>query len=330
MKNGFSRFNHYFEQVNELMVKAATDKNPAMWLFSNDARTRFFMLEGLARLYSKLHNKKTFEKLEQQFKFVEDLFGLIDYYEWLSVSLGKNKDVPVNCLDYIKNKSEETASELNSILERRGWLSGKRIRKTEKKLRKADWMKQEEEVKSIASYYKKAIKNIDEFIIKTEYLFDNVEEDVHELRRKLRWLSIYPQALQGMFRYSEKSDVPEHLKKYLTPEIVNSPYNKLPDEGNNKYFIVVDKNNFLSLSWMIARLGSLKDEGLLITGLADALNKGAGYTVNLSFSEAYSRLKLDNGRIQQILDEAEAITKTFICERNLQHLIVKTTKRQSR
>ena len=32
--------------------------------------------------------------------------------------------------------------------------------------------------------------------VKTKFHFSNVEVDVHELRRKLRWLSIYPQALR--------------------------------------------------------------------------------------------------------------------------------------
>lgn len=327
MKNGFSRFNYYFGQVSDLMKKASADKDPAMWLFQNDARTPFFMLEGLARLYSKLHNKKAFEKLGQQFKVIEDILGRIDYYEWLISSLLRNKDVPELCINYIKNKSSESASELNDILGRKGWLQGKKLKKAERKLKKADWMKTEDEVKAVAAYYKKAVRNIDDFVIETEYLFDNIEEDVHELRRKFRWLSIYPRAMQGMFRYSENPDIPQHLKKYLTPEIVNSPFNKLPPEGNNTCFVVVDKNNFLALSWMIAKLGSLKDEGLIITGLADALNNGAGYTDNLSLSEAYSRLNQPNGRIQQILDEAEAITKTFIKERNLQHLIVNTSKK---
>ncbi|HLP74058.1 MAG TPA: hypothetical protein VK155_14225 [Bacteroidales bacterium] len=327
MKKGFSRFSHYFEKVNDSMAKAAADKNPAMWLLSNDGRTPFFMLEGLARLYSKLHNKKTFEKKSQQFKAVEDLLGRIDYFEWLSSSLSKNKDVPDLCINYIRNKSAESASELNDILERKGWLDGKRMRKIEMKIKKTDWMKPDDEVKAVAAYYKKAIMDIDDFVIKTEYLFDNIEKDVHELRRRLRWLSIYPQAMQGMFRYAESRTAPAHLKKYLTPEIVNSPYNKLPAEGNNTCFVIVDKNNFLALSWMIAKLGSLKDEGLLVTGLSDALKNGAGYTGNLSLSEAYSRLNQPNGRIQQILDEAEAVTKTFIKERCLQHLVVKTTKK---
>ena len=40
-----------------------------------------FMLEGLAKLYAEIHNKKKFTKLKVHFKLVEDALGAIDYYD---------------------------------------------------------------------------------------------------------------------------------------------------------------------------------------------------------------------------------------------------------
>ena len=99
-------------------------------------------------------------------------------------------------------------------------------------------MRPKQEVDAIAAFYGESIYSINEFVTKTKYHFDNVEEDVHELRRKLRWLSIYPQALQGFIQYSKDKKTELHLKKYLTKQIVNSPYNKLPIAGENTIFLL--------------------------------------------------------------------------------------------
>ncbi|MEI9933334.1 MAG: hypothetical protein WDM71_00395 [Ferruginibacter sp.] len=57
---GPERFEHFLKQLEELLKKASRQKNPALWLYKNDARTVLFMLEGLAKMYTSLHNKKSF------------------------------------------------------------------------------------------------------------------------------------------------------------------------------------------------------------------------------------------------------------------------------
>lgn len=51
MNKGLSRFAFYTQQIEVLLNKAREQRNPAMWLFDNNARTPFFMLEGLAKIY---------------------------------------------------------------------------------------------------------------------------------------------------------------------------------------------------------------------------------------------------------------------------------------
>jgi hypothetical protein len=71
MKNGLYRFTYHLQQVEILLNKVKKQKNPALWLFNNNARTPFFMLEGLAKLYAGLHNKKKFTKFKEHFKLIE-------------------------------------------------------------------------------------------------------------------------------------------------------------------------------------------------------------------------------------------------------------------
>jgi hypothetical protein len=72
MNNGLSRFTFYTEQIKVLLNKARVLKNPGMWLFKNNARTPFFMLEGLAKIYADMHNTKKSGKLKEHFKLIED------------------------------------------------------------------------------------------------------------------------------------------------------------------------------------------------------------------------------------------------------------------
>ena len=94
MKNGLSRFDYHLNQLQILLDKAANQKNPALWLYRNNARTPLFMLEGLSKLYAGVHNKKKFSKLKEHFKNLEDVIGTIDYYDSFAKDLLKIKKYP--------------------------------------------------------------------------------------------------------------------------------------------------------------------------------------------------------------------------------------------
>ena len=55
MHKGEQRFIFYLNQLQTLIDKAAKQKNPALWLFNNNARTPLFMLEALAKLRRLMH-----------------------------------------------------------------------------------------------------------------------------------------------------------------------------------------------------------------------------------------------------------------------------------
>ncbi len=155
-----------------------------------------------------------------------------------------------------------------------------------------------------------------------------MEEDVHELRRKLRWLSIYPQALQGSIQLADNNKKANQLSKYLTKEITNSPFNKMPDAGDSKNFLLLDKNYFLSLSWMIDALGKLKDNGLTIVGVREALQETENANEATATKKAYQMLGSKQTKLPVLLKEAEAISKTYFKEKNLEHLVVGIGKKK--
>lgn len=144
--------------------------------------------------------------------------------------------------------------------------------------------------------------------------FTELEAQVHEMRRKLRWLSIYPQALQGLIQLNDGAATNPALQKYLTPEIVNSPFNKMPPPGMNTSFLLLEKNYFLALSWMISALGTLKDDGLRIVAVTEAIQQTEGISHEAACEKALGILGADSTALQQVLDKSTAICKTFFEE----------------
>lgn len=326
MKSGLARFEYYLNQLQALFAKAAKQKNPALWLYQNNARTPFFMLEALAKLYAGIHNKKKFTKLKEQFKLMEDTMGAIDYYDSFAKEFASNKKIPAAITNYIQAQSREKIQSLNEILKEKEWISedNVRIEKIRKKLAKADWQKDKEEIESIYDFYAISINKILEFINQENFHFDNVEADVHELRRKLRWLSIYPQALRGCVQITKTKTTPNYLEKYLTKEITGSPYNVMPDAADNKCFLLLNKNRFYALSWMISELGKLKDKGLRVVAITEALMQTSKTNEKAAVNKAYELLGKDQPKLQQLLDGAEKICKAYCKEKNLESLLIGT------
>ncbi len=313
MKNGLARFELYLERVEKLCADSATQGDPAFWLYQNGARTPIFMLEGLAKLYSGLHNKKRFEKIEEHFKLLEDGLGAIDYYDGFAKEFSADKKVSAAVTKSVQSKASEKTRLLNDLLIKKKWIGkdAKRIGKIRRKLRSADWLEDKAEMKAIDQFYRDSIKKINAFAKSYDKGFTELEAQVHELRRKLRWLSIYPQALQGCIQLTESTATDKNLAKYLTPEITGSPFNKMPEAGANRYLLMFEKERFLALSWMISELGRLKDQGLRIHAL----------------NEAGVASKTDSKNEAEILSKASDICQTFFAEKNLDKLLCGVVKK---
>lgn len=324
MKKGSARFDFYLNQLQVLLDKAARQRNPALWLYQNNARTPLFMLEALAKMYAGLHNRKKFSKLKEHFKLLEDALGQIDYYDAFAKEFAGNKKIPAPITTYLQAQAREKIQSLNEILKEKEWLSegNKRMTKTRKKLAEAEWEKEKNEIKGIHDFYILAIKEILSFINQKNFRFGNVETDVHELRRKLRWLSIYPQALRGCIQLSKSRTVPQkYLSKYLTKEITGSPYNVMPDAGDCNYFLLLEKNRFYALSWMISELGKLKDNGLRAEVVKEAIIQTSGIDAKNALVQAYKFCGPGQVKITEVLTTATDLCKIYSKEKNLENLL---------
>jgi hypothetical protein len=276
-------------------------------------------------MYAGIHNKKKFCKIKEHTKLLEDAIGQIDYYDAFAKEFSADKNMPANIINYLQEQSREKIQSLNELLAEKNWLGddADRIKKIRKKLEEADWKDEKEDIKSIQKFYVTAINKILEFINEKDFHFSDVEKDVHEFRRMLRWLSIYPQALRGCIQLGKsKTAAPKYLTKYLTPAITGSPYNKMPDAADLKHFLLFDQNRFYALSWMIAELGNLKDSGLKVEVIKEALLQTSKTNEKAALAEAYKIAGAGQKTIAQILTAAENVCKTFCKEKNLENLII--------
>ncbi len=325
---GIERFEFFLAQLEMAIQNADKQKNPALYLYQHNARTPLFMLEGLSKMHMEIHNHKKFGKLKEQFKLLEDALGAIDYYDVISKNLSSNKKIPIKVKQYLQAQTREKIQRLNELLEEKKWVDSgnSRLAKIRKKLQDADWRSESSEIKAIEKFYRKSISDIIDFSRSEACHYDNMEDDVHELRRKLRWLSIYPQALKGCIQLTASQARPTHLKKYLTDAIVNSPYNKMPDAGDCKYFLMLEKNYFLALSWMIDALGKLKDDGLQVIAVKEALQQASNLDEAAAIKKAYQMLGSGQSTLPALLKKAAGISNTYFKEQNLERLIIGTGK----
>ena len=113
---------------------------------------------------------------------------------------------------------------------------------------------------------------IKELVRETKGNFTKMEEEIHELRRKMRWLSIYGVSLQGVIKLETNHKKESWDKKYLTKNIIELPFNKLPVH-NFPAHIFYNRNHFYALSWLIFELGQIKDIGFRIEFLVKVIRK---------------------------------------------------------
>jgi len=312
--HGPTRFQNFLKPLKELLDNAAAVDNPSPFLFTNNARDVFFRLEALCRIYKGLHNKKLFDGLLADFKEIEDAFGDIDYYDALEKEFLKFQTLPPAFLAYFTEGRNRAQEDLNKLLLKKKWISKKSvmIKEIESELLKADWLEPNEERKAIGKFLIKQIDNFTSQYEKGLLHFKDIESGLHEFRRKLRWFSIYALVLDGLIQLKESGIEDEGFKKYLQPEIINSPFNILPEPPHDVQPFYINDQLFYAMSWMINETGKLKDAGLREEAIHAAL-KDTG----IQLIEVTDKLNMNDDPGEQntpavICAQAELIADEFI------------------
>jgi len=315
-------FLHYSKQLQALLTKASSQKNPALWLYKNDVRTVLFMLEALTRLHDKAFDERLFSKWNKRFKKLEDLFGEIDQFIALESELKLNKKVRNETLKFFAVNATNLIEKCNQRLRNKDWFDNK-LGSFDYKLSEFNVDYNDEYIHELKQAMHHEIDDIINLCSKSNFKFTKIEEEVHEMRRKLRWLSIYAQALNGLIQLKTSSNKGKFQINYFTKDVLNSPYNRLPARHKNTSIIEFDSDSFFALSWMIKELGTLKDEGLKVQKLADAMFIVDEVTREQSLVKAINVFKLDVNTQGNILTKSSKLLETFVMkDKILEKLII--------
>lgn len=322
--NGYNRFEFFLNNLNILFAEAEMQENTGWWLYKNDARTPAFMLEGLAKIYKHAHDEEEgLKKIKDDCKLLEDALGAVDYYDNLAIDIGKIPEIKKEYLSFINKKAAEKIAVLNELLTDRKWIAHKRnrIERCREKLSNINWKTGEEEITGLRNYYRQEIDEINSFIDSRNGKFTNLEDEVHEFRRKIRWLSIYPKALNGAIQLCGNIEQKPELQNYFTPDILQSPYNKMPSPEEQEKILYLSKPDFFALSWMISAIGKLKDKGLNIYGLAEAISAIEKVNEEEAIVLAAKLNGHEGDTLNNILSEASALIRSYQQSKSLDHLL---------
>ncbi|MES2131950.1 MAG: hypothetical protein V4506_06325 [Bacteroidota bacterium] len=321
--NGFNPFLFYSAQLQNLLTKAAKQKDPALWLYKNGARSTLFMLESLTRLHKNAFEEKLFEKWNKRFKKLEDVLGQIDDYDALEKTFKSNKKVSKEVIKYYTVHKENYLEKLNRRLATKDWLNEK-VLSFDQKLNEFEVTYDEHYISELRIAMEDEIDEILYFTLKSDYRFTKIEEQVHEIRRKLRWLSIYVQALRGLIQLKKSGKRKKFAINYFTKDILNSPYNKVIAKPKNAAIVEFDSDSFFALSWIISELGKQKDILLNLYQLRDAIYVTEELNKEDATKKAIAIMGLKATVEEDVLKEASRLIEIFIAkDKMLDHLIVK-------
>ncbi len=261
-------------ELHNIASKAGTGADAGLNYYKLGSRNLLFKLEASTRILRFSISKKQFNKAYDQFKENEDVLGTYDYHEALFIGIENKKDIDPKFIAYFKKNKDDYQLELTKFLINKKWIGNKVNTYTELigEFAKVDYPKAKDLRKDLAEYIINQLNKAQSAYEDGSLDVNDLEGGLHEIRRKLRWISIYAQVCNGWIQLRENKKIPVALNKYLTKEIINSPFNKLPKPPQNFNSLIIDSANFYALSWIISELGKLKDQGLKTKAIKEAIS----------------------------------------------------------
>ncbi len=263
----------HLTELHNLSSRLSNVDEAELKFFHEGARNIFFRLEAATRILRYSVDKKTFNGYNDLFKKVEDVLGTFDYYEALYKSIEGKEGIDPNFIAYFKKNLDDHQKLMGDFLVEQKWIGTNVPTYTDliTDFSKIDYPKVKELRKLLAKYMMKQLTKVQEAYEQKTLDINDIEGGIHEIRRKLRWVSIYAQVCNGWIQLRELKTTPSSFKKYQTKEIINSPFNKLPKAPQNFDSLIIDSTNFYALSWAIDELGKIKDQGMKVQAINEAI-----------------------------------------------------------
>lgn len=269
-KKSISLYEPHLTSLENLLMQSKTQNDPAYWLYLNKARSPLFNLEALTRLMARTTNDPIAKSGEKLFKKLEDRIGEIDYYDAFVKQFSQNKAVKQAQVSYLIKKRDKALLAFNDKLGDKEFY----ISKINDFREKAELdIKNKGLMINLHEQLKTEILRTEEFFNEHKGGFNDFEEQVHAMRRKIRWISIYSASLGGLVILKDSKNKYPWEKEFITKTETTSKYNQLPVKSGLSYYIPLNKKAFYALSHVVDQLGIIKDKGLAVEALAGTIEK---------------------------------------------------------
>lgn len=314
LTSGQSRFLNNFNLLEQLIKKSKSSKYPEVYLYQNGMRNILFRLEALSRMNRSLVDKKMFNKLYAIFKQLEDGLGQVDYYDGFLKEFLSQKDIPVSAVKYLETKKNKAFQDFRRLLDQYFFKQKESdfFETTKTDLNEMKWVADEKERKKIMKFIVKQFKKFTKDYEEGDFNLSELENGLHEFRRKLRWFSIYFASLEGMVQLKKVAVYDDVLKKYMTPEILKSPFNIFPRPAKGVKPVYLTAPVYYALSWMINEVGIMKDDGLRAIVLKEVI-RNTRIRSSESIKKMETKILAKNlYKLNQITQRAELIAAQFM------------------
>lgn len=269
----------FCKQIIDVFQKAIANPDPASFLHRNKARTPLFMAESLARILAETEHGKKYKKAFKLFKKLEDVLGLIDDYDNLIQQFSKNKSIKEAEVNYFIKKRDKAIEKLNVRLINKEFYQSE----FNQVLNKLTVNFNDKIIAhQLQQHIKQELEVCYRFYSECGDGFIDMENQVHEIRRKLRWISIYGESFNGSMVLEKHKTTHSWEKKFISGQSAADPYNTLPVHKYITHTIAVDQKAFYALNTVIDQLGEIKDKAFVV----DSLSKAIGKTLELKKEEA--------------------------------------------
>jgi hypothetical protein len=244
----------YLNSLSSIFSKSEVDYSISS---IQEIRKYFFYLEAIGRVFKEIHNPNRFEKLSIWAKEKEDVLGQIDQWYFLGKAWNDNE-----AKAFAKEKYQKAMSQFSAWIEHEINNGFPEFSFWKNKLETANWLSEKDALIQVNNMMMNQLQILqNDFLVNHWKLWD-IEKGLHEVRRKLRWYSIYCRLLDGFIFLQDSpvlTDWFAHNQIQIQPDVSFNLF--APIESN---YISIRKSPFYTLSAVIEALGTAKDKALEI------------------------------------------------------------------
>ncbi len=262
----------------DTLLRAETDPKKLIDVLSeHDARRNVFQLEGFLKLY-KGRLDSAGEHLGAV-KTLEDALGHFAVSRNMT-ELAQKQGAPASVVKELKKTETTARAHLQEVVEKDWIPQGKNdkspaLKSLLKDLASEDWGSYKKDHKFIES-------SVGDHLHKMEtrhYDMRQLDSGIHELRRHMRWVPLYIEALDGKVQLSETHNPVAAMRGALDTPMAQHQNAQLTLNDREESPIRLSKATYVTYLQAVEDLGQIKDNGEQMHLLSDAyLASGAAKT----------------------------------------------------